>query len=468
LQTTGLVSGQMRYQLGRLVVMPLASIGVLAALLTWEIEHAGSVAPALAMAIGGLAAGLFIARRVGRQLDELSRHYEALLRIADEESRRAESANRMKDEFLATLSHELRTPLNAILGWARLLGSGKLDERQAAKGVEAIERSGWAQSRLIEDLLDVSHIVSGRLEITTRPTLMQPLVEAAVDAHRTAAAAKDITLDLDIDRTLGPIEADADRFHQIVWNLVSNAIKFTPSGGEVAVRLRAEGDQVSLTVRDTGIGFDSAVAAHLFERFRQGDSSPTRRYGGLGLGLGIVRHLVELHGGTVTAWSGGSDQGSVFEVCLPWRRAESSAAAAPPASADDVSLRGIAVLVVDDDPQALSFARAALERYGAHVVTAASAREARERFARDVPDVIVSDLVMPEQDGLDLIRGIRTLDAQQGGQTPAAALTCLARAEDRRRAFAAGYQRHVSKPVDPYELASAVEELAHAEPAPPP
>jgi signal transduction histidine kinase/CheY-like chemotaxis protein len=451
----------MRLKLGRLVVIPLSTIGVLAAVLTWEIEHVGSLALALALAIGGLVAGLFIARRVRRQLDELSRYYESLLRIADEESRRAESANRMKDEFLATLSHELRTPLNAILGWTRLLGSGKLDDRQTTKGLEAIERSGWAQSRLIEDLLDISHIVRGELKITPRSTLVQPLVAAAVDAHRAAAAAKGIALDLDVDRALGPIEVDADRFHQIVWNLVSNAIKFTPARGNVAVRLHTEGEQVSLTVRDTGVGFDPAVAAHLFERFRQGDSSPTRLYGGLGLGLGIVRNLVELHGGTVTALSGGVGRGSVFEVCLPLRRSESRAAEAPPAADDDLSLSGITVMVVDDDPQALSFARAALERYGARVVTAASAREARERFAREVPDVIVSDIVMPEQDGLDLIRSIRELDAAHGGRTPAAALTGLARAEDRRRAFAAGYQRHVSKPIDPHELASAVEELAH-------
>lgn len=457
----------MRVRLGRLVVVPLATISVLAALLTWEIEHVGSLVLALALTIGGVCAGVFVARRVRHQLDELSRHYESLLRIADEESQRAESANRMKDEFLATLSHELRTPLNAILGWARLLATGKLDASQTTKGVAAIDRAGWAQSRLIEDLLDVSHIVSGKLQLTTGPTLIQPLVEASVDAQRTAASAKHIALDLDLDLALGPIELDADRFHQIVWNLVSNAIKFTPAGGSVNVRLRAEGDEVSLSVHDTGIGFDPAVAAHLFERFRQGDSSPTRQYGGLGLGLGIVRHLVELHGGIVTASSGGVGRGSVFEVRLPLRRAEACVPERPQAGDDAPSLRGVTVMVVDDDPQALSLARSTLEQRGALVVTASSVLEARERFAREVPDVLVSDLLMPEQDGLDLIREIRALDPQHGGRTPAAALTGLARAEDRRRAFAAGYQMHVTKPIDPDQLVSAVEELAHAAPATP-
>jgi signal transduction histidine kinase/CheY-like chemotaxis protein len=453
----------MRLRLGRLVVVPLGSFGVLAALLTWEIEHVGSVILALALTGGGIIAGVLIAKRVRHQLDELSRYYESLLQIADEESRRAESANRTKDEFLATLSHELRTPLNTILGWARLLASGKLDARQSTKGVEAIERAGWAQSRLIEDLLDISHVVSGKLQITARPTLVQPLVGAAVDAQRTAADAKHITLDLDLDRTLGPIEADADRFQQIVWNLVSNAIKFTPAGGVVKVRLRVEGEHVCLSVEDTGIGFNPAIAAHLFERFRQGDSSPTRQYGGLGLGLGIVRHLVELHGGTVTALSGGAGRGSIFEVRLPLRRSESEVVERPPARSRNPSLSGITVMVVDDDPVALTFAQQTLEQYGALVVTASSAREARERFARDVPDVLVSDLMMPEEDGLDLIREIRALDSQHGGRTPAAALSGLVRGEDRRRAFAAGYQIHVAKPIDPSELAAAVEELAHAE-----
>jgi signal transduction histidine kinase len=313
------MANQMQPQLGRLVVPPLATIGVLAAVLVWEIEHVGSVVLAVALAAGGIAVGVFVARRVHQQIAELSLYYEALLRTADEQSRRAESANRVKDEFLTTLSHELRTPLNSVLGWSRLLASGKLDAGQSIRAVQAIERAGWAQSRVIEDLLDISRIVSGKLEITIRPTLMQPLVESVVRSQRPAAAAKHITLVTDLDPALGPIAADPDRLQQIVWNLVSNAIKFTPNEGHVDVRLEAIGQEVCLSVRDTGVGFTPEVAAHLFERFRQGDSSSTRQYGGLGLGLGIVRHLVELHGGTVTASSKGDHLGSTFEVRLPLR-----------------------------------------------------------------------------------------------------------------------------------------------------
>ena len=244
-------------------------------------------------------------------------HYRRLLKVADEQSRQAEAANRVKDEFLATLSHELRTPLNSVLGWARLLATGKLDSIQTAGAIQAIERAGWAQSRLIEDLLDLSRIISGKLQIHLAPTALQPLVDAAVDSLRPAAAAKHIVLTVTLDRTLGFLAADPDRVQQIVWNLVSNAIKFTPSGGRVDVRLSATSDEAIISVTDTGIGFNRHLAAHLFERIHQGDSTSTREYRGLGLGLGIVRHLAELHGGTVTASSGGEDAGAQFEVRLP-------------------------------------------------------------------------------------------------------------------------------------------------------
>jgi signal transduction histidine kinase len=252
-------------------------------------------------------------------------HYRRLLRIAAEQSRRAETALRVKDEFLTTLSHELRTPLNLVLGWARLLASGKLDHVQTARAVDAIERAGWAQSRLIEDLLDLSRIVSGKLQIHPTPTALQPRIEAAVDSLRAAAAAKHIVLAVTLDETLGPIAADPDRVQQIVWNLVSNAIKFTPSGGRVDVRLSTRADEAIISVKDTGIGFDRQVAAHMFERLHQGDGSSTRQYSGLGLGLGIVRHLVELHGGSVTASSLGADAGSRFEVRLPIVAADAAA-----------------------------------------------------------------------------------------------------------------------------------------------
>jgi signal transduction histidine kinase len=450
-----------RPQLRRLILTPFATIGVLAAVLVWEVEHVGSILLAVAIAAGGVVIGVVVARRLRRDIEQVADYYAALLRTADEQSRQAETANRLKDEFLTTLSHELRTPLNSLLGWARLLAGGKLDPTQTARAVHAIERAGWAQSRLIEDLLDVSRIVAGKLEIFTRPTSVQPVVEAAVESLRPAAEARHITVDVTLDPTLKPITADPDRLQQVVWNLLSNALKFTPSGGHVDVRLSATPREVHLTVSDSGIGFRPDVAAHLFERFRQGDASSTRQHGGLGLGLGIVRHVVEQHGGTVTASSGGADAGSTFEVRLPLRLAEQPVAGPPSALPPVHSLRGVTVMVVDDDKQALDFVRATLEQYGAVVVTASSATEAKARFTREPPDVFVSDPVMPGENGRQLIRDIRQLDRAAGRSfTPAAALTALARSEDRRNALTAGYQIHVAKPVDPIELVATVEWLA--------
>ena len=454
-------------QLGRLIVTPFATIGVLAAVLMWEFEHVASATLLFAIAVGGLAVGIAVARRLRRDIDRLAAHYESLLRTADEQSRRAEEANRLKDEFLATLSHELRTPLNAVLGWSRLLASGKLDRGQTAHAIEAIERAGWTQSRVVEDLLDISRIVAGTLEISLRRAAVQPLVEGAVDSLRPAADAKRIAIELALDPLVAPIAVDPDRVRQIVWNLVSNAIKFTPAGGRLTVVLAAEHarDELRITVRDTGIGFGPSIAEHLFERFRQGDGSTTRQFGGLGLGLGIVRHLVELHGGTVSAESAGEGRGSTFTVRLPMRQSEGLAVDAPAAEDRPPSLRGVSVLVVDDDPQALAFVRSTLEQYGAVVVTATSAREAAARFRRDPTDVVGSDLVMPDEDGLQLIRDIREIDDANGRVTPAAALTALARTEDRRRALDAGYQVHVAKPVDPQELVSTIDWLAHPPPS---
>jgi signal transduction histidine kinase/CheY-like chemotaxis protein len=454
------MSGHARPQLGRLVVSPFATIGVLAAVLMWEVEHVGSIVLGIAITAGAVAIGVLVARHLRRDIASVADYYAGLLRTADEQSRQAETANRLKDEFLATLSHELRTPLNSILGWARLLASGKLDAPQTSRAVQAIERAGWAQSRLIEDLLDVSRIVAGKLQLNTRPTVVQPLVQAAVDSLRSAAEARRITVVTALDPTPDPIAADADRLQQVAWNLVSNAIKFTPIGGRVDVRLTSSADELCLRVSDSGIGFSPDVASHLFERFRQGDSSSTRQHGGLGLGLGIVRHVVELHGGTVTAMSAGENQGSTFEVRLPIRPWDAPLAAPVHVNARAPSLRGVTVLVVDDDVHALEFVRATLEQYGAIVVTASSAAEAKARFERQPPDVFVSDLVMPDEDGLQLIRDIRQIDRAAGRITPAAALTALARTDDRRRALVAGYQMHMAKPVDPSELVSTVERLA--------
>jgi signal transduction histidine kinase/ActR/RegA family two-component response regulator len=455
------VPERIKPQLGRLIALPMATIGALAAILVWELEHVGSILLGVVVLGCAVLAALVVMRRVRRRVDDLSAHYEALLRTADEQSRRAEAANRLKDEFLATLSHELRTPLNSVLGWARLLATGKLDADQTAKAVQAIERAGWAQSRLVEDLLDVSRIVAGKLQISPRPTLLQPLVDAAVHSLAPATEAKRIAVQVNLDPAVGPIAVDPDRLQQVVWNLVSNAIKFTPSGGNVRVELAREDHHVRLAVSDTGIGFDPEIAAHLFERFRQADSGTTRQYGGLGLGLGIVRHIVELHGGTVTAESAGENRGSMFTVCLPIVQAAAATPASPPPKPTPI-LDGVKVLVVDDDPHALEFARSTLEQYGASVMIASSVSEARERFTSRAPHVIVSDLRMPDGDGLDLIREVRTLDQQRGRRTPAAALTALARSDDKNRALAAGYQMHVVKPIDPFDLASAVERLAHS------
>ena len=449
-------------QLGRLIVTPFATIGVLAAVLVWEVEHVGSILLAVAIAAGGVLIGALVARQFRRDIARVADHYSALLRNADEQSRQADAANRLKDEFLTTLSHELRTPLNSVLGWARLLTSGKLDETQAARAVQAIERAGWAQSRLIEDLLDLSRIVAGTLELAIRPTAVQPLVEQAAESLRPAAEAKRIAVDVTIDAAIGPIAADTDRLRQVVWNLVSNAIKFTPAGGAVKVVVSATPDEVGIEVRDTGIGLEPEVAAHLFERFRQGDSSTTRQHGGLGLGLAIVRHVVELHGGTVTASSGGNGAGSTFQVRLPIRFVDAPALDPAPASGPAPALLGVSVLVVDDDPQQLAFLRDTLELQGAVVATASSPTDAKARFESDRPDVLLSDMLLSGDEDLALIRDIRRMEQQWGGSTPACALTALARTDDRRRALSAGFQVHVAKPAAPSEIVRTVKWLARA------
>jgi len=377
--------------------------------------------------------------------------------------RQAQEASRMKDEFLATLSHELRTPMNAILGWSQLLRDGKLDAATAARAVQTIDRQVKAQTQLIADILDVSRIVTGKLRLDVRRLELARVVEAALDTVRPAAEARDIDVHTELDPSAGPVSGDADRLQQVVWNLVANAIKFTPRGGRVVVRVAGVEGHVELTVEDTGIGIGPGLLPHVFERFRQGDSSSTRPHAGLGLGLALVRHLVELHGGTVQAASPGRDRGSTFTVKLPvmsvvraapdFSRPAAQSPAALPAAA---CLAGVSVLLVDDEADARELFKTLLEQSGARVTAVGSGAEAFSAFADSPPDVVVSDIEMPEENGYDLIRRLRGLPPERGGDIPAVALTAYAGAEDRMRALRAGFQIHVSKPVQPAELVAVV------------
>ena len=454
------MQGPGRTELSRMLAIPLVTIGTLGAILVWEFENVGSTTAAALITVCSIGAAVVMATGLRARILRISRHYETLLATADEQSRRAEAAGRVKNEFLSSLSHELRTPLNSVLGWARLLASGRLTDAQTARAIAAIERAGWAQSYLIENLLDASRMVEGKLLVTPRPTAVRPIIEGAVDSIRESADGRGVVIDTRIDAALRTVSVDPNRLHQVVWHLVSNAVKFTPAGGCVSVNVASTADALRIVVRDTGIGFQPDTAHHLFEQFRQGDTGATRQYGGLGLGLAIARHLVEQHGGTISAHSDGRDQGAEFEVRLPARADGATVPDRTPPVEPAPLLRGLSVLVVDDNPEDREFVRTSLEQYGAVVRTAASTQEACERFRRDHPDVVVSDLVMPDQDGLELIRRIRAMDEPTGRFTPAAALSGLARADDRRRALSAGYQMHVTKPIDPLELASTIERLA--------
>ncbi len=389
-------------------------------------------------------------------------------RLADEERARlleqAREDGRTKDEFLALLSHELRTPLSAIVGWAHMLRTSELDEATRARAIETIDRNAKAQNQLIEDILDVSRIVAGKFHVEMRSVDLVKVAEAARDTAAPMAAARKVDLQLAVDGDLPLTVGDPDRLQQVVWNLLSNAIKFTPPGGRVTVGLTRREDDYILTVGDTGAGIDPALLPHLFERFRQGSGSESRRQTGLGLGLSIVRHIVEMHGGNVEARSEGRDQGAVFLIRLPYvdvgegrvaplgRAPQEGMAAAP-------RLDGLRVLVVDDEPDARALIAAFLEERGATVHAAASAAEAVAMVEDERPDVLLSDISMRDEDGYDLIRRIRALPADKGGRTQAAALTAYGRLEDRMKALSAGFQLHVAKPVDPAELVAVVASL---------
>ncbi len=385
--------------------------------------------------------------------------------------REAQEVNRLKDEFLATLSHELRTPLTAVLGWTALLRGAKLDAQTAAGALDTIERNARAQKQLIDDLLDASRIISGKLRINLKLTHLGGLVEAAVESARPAAAAKEVSLEVSLDPAAGLVSGDPDRLQQVVWNLLSNAIKFTPKGGSVEVRLARAGTQIEIAVSDTGKGIEADFLPHVFDRFRQADASTTRAHGGLGLGLSIVSHLVELHGGTVHAESEGAGRGATFRVRLTpvvSHPAEQESrdgmsdtgrsASGPPPPAG--MLTGVRVLVVEDDPDTLYMLGKTLERYGATATGCATTDAALEAFGGGEFDLLISDIGMPGRDGYTLVRSLRAIEAERGAKRlPAIALTAYARAEDRDAALAAGFETHLTKPVAPADLAAAAAKL---------
>jgi PAS domain S-box-containing protein len=395
-----------------------------------------------------------------RKTDELERQH--LLQ-------QAVSANRAKDQFLATLSHELRTPLNAIVGWAHMLRAGKLDESTAQRAIETIDRNARLQTQLISDILDISRIVTGKLRLNVRVVQLLPVLEAALDTVRPSADGKGIRLQAVLDPAAGPVSGDPDRLQQVLWNLLSNAIKFTPRNGQVQVRLLRVASHIEIQVEDTGVGIPADFLPHVFELFRQRDATPSRQHGGLGLGLGLVRHLVELHGGTVEVSSAGEGQGAQFVVKLPVMITVAQEPGAPdrfhPTADDGVTLHspglaGIRVLVVDDDADARHLITAVLGERGALVEAVASAEAALAALAAQPVDVLLSDIEMPNVDGYGLMRRIRSLPPEQGGRIPAAALTAYARTEDRMKALLAGFQIHVTKPVQPAELAAVIASLA--------
>ena len=403
---------------------------------------------------------------LSKYIAELQHSEEArgqLLLHAERARADAEAANRIKDEFLATLSHELRTPLTSLLGWACVLRDNERDEALLKQGLQAIERNARVQAQLIDDLLDVSRIVSGKLHLDVRPLDVSVVVQSAVTVVRPAADAKAIKLESSIQPGLGAISADPARLQQIIWNLLSNAVKFTPQGGSIKIRLEQDGPHARVTVEDTGLGIDPEFLPRVFDRFRQADSSTTRNFGGLGLGLAIVRHLVELHGGTVWANSEGAGKGASFSAQFPLLPGRMTAPTLHHSGETNGfnrhSLKGLRVLLVDDEPEARQIISTVIKRMGAEVKACESASEALKTLVDWRPDVLMSDIAMPDEDGYSLIGKVRSLPRDQGGATPAAALTAYARDEDRKRALDAGYQMHISKPVTSTQLGTLIARL---------
>jgi PAS domain S-box-containing protein len=425
-------------------------------------------------ALGQIIGASKIARDITEHI-RLQAERERLLQQAQTAREQAEKANRVKDEFVATVSHELRTPLNAILGWSSMLLSDKLKGADARRGLETIERNARLQAQLIEDILDVSRSISGKLRLDIKPVELISVIRAAVDAVRPAAQGKDIQLQLLLDPAADHVQADATRMQQIIWNLLANAIKFTPKRGFVQVKLDRVESRAQVTVTDTGEGISPDFLPFIFNRFQQGDGTTTRRHGGLGLGLAIARHLVEMHGGTIEAASEGLDKGATFTIAFPLvavRSASGSLVSPQPISTAQeshsngkaqTSLKGLRILAIDDEPDVRDMLQTLLQDCGASVLTASSAQEGLEALAAWKPHVLISDIGMPDEDGYSLIRKIRALTPEQGSDVPAIALTGYVRVEERMRALEAGYQMFVPKPVETNELISIIDDLCRSD-----
>ncbi len=418
---------------------------------------------------------------LNKKIDELAKEIRQRQRAEEERAQllvqeqkaraEAENLNRLKDEFLSTVSHELRTPLNAILGWSQILRTNRVDEATMNRALETIERNARSQAQLIDDLLDISRIITGKIRLNVQTVELLSVIEATIDTVRPAADAKNIRLQSVLDPAAGPVLGDSERLQQIVWNLLSNAIKFTPKRGRVQVCLQRINSHVEIVVTDTGQGISAEFLPYVFERFRQADSSITRSFGGLGLGLAIVRQLVELHGGTVHAESPGEGQGATFTVKLPLmaigpkaiepERVHPAAGGSVPFDCSP-RLDGLRILIVDDDADIRALLIYTLEVCGAEVMAAASADEAISVLtASSTPmDILISDIGMPDEDGYALLRRVRALEPENGGRIPAIALTAYARTQDRRAALLAGFQSHVAKPVEPAELIAVIANLA--------
>lgn len=418
---------------------------------------------------------------LNKKIDELAKEIRQRQRVEEERAQllvqeqkaraEAENLNRLKDEFLSTVSHELRTPLNAILGWSQILRVNRVDEAMMNRALETIERNARSQAQLIDDLLDISRIITGKIRLNVQTIELLTVIEAAMDTVRPAADAKNIRLQSVLDPAAGPVLGDSERLQQIVWNLLSNAIKFTPKRGRVQVCLQRINSHVEIIVADTGQGISAEFLPYVFERFRQADSSITRSFGGLGLGLAIVRQLVELHGGTVHAESPGEGQGATFTVKLPLmavgptviepERVHPAVGGSIPFDCSP-RLDGLKILIVDDDADIRDLLTYTLEVCGAEVIAAASADEAISALTESSTpmNILISDIGMPDEDGYALLRRVRALEPEHGGGIPAIALTAYARTQDRRAALLAGFQSHVAKPVEPAELIAVIANLA--------